>query len=53
MTQPNVPMEPEPGTTVPQPTEPQTPNSPQPEFPERKEYPIHREIPEQPIHEGR
>ena len=51
MTQPMIPNEPEPGPAIPHPTEPQSPNQPQPEIPERREYPIHREIPEQPIHE--
>ncbi|HEY8076614.1 MAG TPA: hypothetical protein VIF62_20960 [Labilithrix sp.] len=55
MSQPKPPYEPEQEPQIPRPVpEPgQDPNAPTPEIPGRKEYPIHREIPEQPIHEER
>ena len=43
---------PQPIPPMPRPEEPLSPTEPMPEFPTRKEYPIHREVPEQPIHEG-
>ena len=50
-TQPGVPQQPEPEPQTPEPGQPAPPSRPQPvEVPERKYYPIHRDIPEEPIH---